>query len=163
MAKKNPLLSLILKGKVSQDAFSPHLTEVGTDVIKHRLSSLEVHTADVLDYLDSLQDPAFDVFSLSDIASYMSYPNFVRLLTLMIKTAKPGARFCIRQFLSSYEIPDHLRSYFNRDMGLEKRLEKQDNCFVYRFMVGTIGVKEESVNTSIWEDRSSFATLLRRR
>ena len=55
-----------------------------------------------------------------------------------MKTAKPGARFCLRQFLSSYEIPPHLRKHFVRDLSLERKLEDVDNCFVYRFMVGNI-------------------------
>lgn len=138
LAKKNPLLSLLLRGKVSQEAFSPYLTEMGTQAIKPRLSALEIHTADIIDYLESIAEPTFDVFSLSDVASYMSYPNFIRLLKGVIKTAKPGARFCLRQFLSSYEIPANLQSYFMRDKSLEKRLERLDNCFVYRFMTGTI-------------------------
>lgn len=138
LAKKNPLLSLLLKGKVSQEAFSPYLTEEGVQAIKSRLSVLEIRTVNILNYLESLSEPKFDVFSLSDVASYLSYPDFIRLLKGIIKTAKPGARFCLRQFLSSYEIPQNLQSYFVRDKSLEKRLERLDNCFVYRFMVGTI-------------------------
>lgn len=138
LANKNLLLSLILRGKVSHEAYSPYLTKEGIQRIKTRLSSLEIHTTDLLDYLDSISGPAFNTFSLSDIASYMSYANFVRLLRNMIKTAKPGARFCLRQFLSSYEIPGDLRPHFIRDAALERKLEQQDNCFVYRFMVGTI-------------------------
>lgn len=141
LAKNNPLLSLILKGTVLQDAFSPHLTEAGIKMIEPRLGSIEVHTADVIHYLESLSGPTFDVFSFSDIVSYMNYPNFVKLLTLMIKTAKPGARFCLRQFLSYYDIPVHLKSHFYRDRRLEAQLERQDNCFVYRFMVGTMAAK----------------------
>lgn len=138
LAKKNPLLSLILKGKVSHEGFSPYLTEIGVQAIKPRLSVLEIRTMDVLTYLESLSEPTFDVFSLSDVSSYLSYPNFIRLLKGIIKTAKPGARFCLRQFLSSYEIPPNLQSYFVRDKSLENRLEQLDNCFVYRFMVGTV-------------------------
>jgi S-adenosylmethionine-diacylglycerol 3-amino-3-carboxypropyl transferase len=138
LAKKNLLLSLLLKGKVSKEAFSPYLTEEGIQAIKPRLSTLEVHTVDIVNYLESLTEPTFDVFSVSDVASYLSYPNFIRLLKGMIKTAKPGARFCMRQFLSSYEIPSSLQPYFIRDKSLEKRLERLDNCFVYRFTVGTI-------------------------
>lgn len=138
LAKKNLLLSLILKGEVSPEAFSPYLTEVGTQVIKQRTHLLDVHTTDILTYLESLSGPTFDVFSLSDVPSYLTYPNFVRLLEGFIRTAKPGARFCLRQFLSSYEIPQHLQSHFMRDHSLEKRLERLDNCFIYRFMVGTI-------------------------
>jgi S-adenosylmethionine-diacylglycerol 3-amino-3-carboxypropyl transferase len=138
LAKKNPLLSLVLQGKVSQEAFSPYLTKEGMEIIKPRLSVLEIHTLDILAYLDSLSEPTFDVFSLSDVISYLSYPNFIRLLKGMMRTAKPGARFCLRQFLSSYEIPIYLQPYFIRDHSLEKRLEYLDNCFVYRFMVGSI-------------------------
>ena len=138
LAKKNPLLSLLLRGQVSPDAFSPYLIEEGTQTIKTRLSALEIRTIDLLEYLDSLSEPTFDVFSLSDVSSYLSYPDFIRLLKNMIKTAKPGARFCLRQFLSSYEIPENLQEFFVRDKTLEERLERQDNCFVYRFLVGTI-------------------------
>jgi S-adenosylmethionine-diacylglycerol 3-amino-3-carboxypropyl transferase len=138
LAKKNPLLSLLIRGKVSPEAFSPYLTEIGTQTIKPRLSALEIRTTDILEYLEFLSEPTFDVFSLSDVASYLSYFDFIRLLKGMIKTAKPGARFCLRQFLSSYDIPPNLQAYFVREKSLEKRLERLDNCFVYRFMVGKI-------------------------
>jgi len=138
LANRNPLLSLLLRGTVSKEAFSPYLTNEGIHQIKKHLSRLEVHTSDIVGYLDSFQGPSFDVFSFSDIVSYMTYPSFVKLLENMIKTAKPGARFCLRQFLSTYEIPPHLKPFFVRDHSLETMLEHQDNCFVYRFMVGTI-------------------------
>ncbi len=138
LAKENLLLSLILRGYVSPEAFSPYLIEREVDVIKQRQSVLEIHTFDLLKYLDSLPGPTFDVFSLSDVASYLSYPRFVSLLNQIIRTAKPGARFCLRQFLSSYEIPAHLQPFFIRDRQLEAKLEKEDSCFVYRFLVGTI-------------------------
>lgn len=156
LANKNPLLSLILRGKVGPAAYSPYLTESGISVIKHSLSALEIHTTNVLDYLESTPEHTFDAFSLSDIASYMSYPNFVRLLTLLIKTAKPGARFCLRQFLSSYEIPSHLQPYFKREEALEKRLTKEDNCFVYRFTVGSITEHAQLKPTIYASAASSF-------
>jgi S-adenosylmethionine-diacylglycerol 3-amino-3-carboxypropyl transferase len=161
LAKRNPLLSLILRGRVSQDAFSPYLTEEGTHVIKNRLSSLEIHTADVIDYLDSLSGPTFDVFSLSDVASYISYPDFIRLLKNIVRTAKPGARFCLRQFLSSYEIPTHLQPFFLRDKALEKRLERQDNCFVYRFLIGTVGSSQVVAHRSSSKKKNKLSPKLK--
>lgn len=141
LAKKNPLLSLLLRGKVSQEAFPPYLTKEGLQMIKPRLPALEIRTSDILAYLESLSEPTFDAFSLSDVASYLSYPNFITLLKGIIKTAKPGAKFCLRQFMSSYDIPSSLQPYFIRDKSLEKRLERLDNCFVYRFMVGTVAIQ----------------------
>jgi S-adenosylmethionine-diacylglycerol 3-amino-3-carboxypropyl transferase len=136
LAKKNPLLSLVLQGSVSSDAFSPYLTEEGVQMIKARHHCVEIHTSDVIDYLESIPGPTFDVFSLSDVASYLSYPRFVSLLNHLVRTAKPDARFCMRQFLTAYEIPIHLQPFFVRDKELEAKLEKEDSCFVYRFLVG---------------------------
>lgn len=138
LAKKNPLLSLIFQGKVSPEGYSPHLTGKGTHAIKKHLSTLNISTANILDYLESHKASAFDVFSLSDVPSYLTYKDFTRLLENMLRTAKPGARFCLRQFLSSYEIPNHLKSHFVRNQPLEKELESIDNCSVFRFMVGNI-------------------------
>lgn len=154
LASETPLLSLLLRGRVTEEGFSPYLTKQGIQSIKTRLSSLEIHTTNILHYLDSIREPAFDIFSLSDVASYLSYEDFIKLLQGIIRTAKPGARFCLRQFLSTYEIPLELQSYFVRDKELEKNLEQKDNCFVYRFLVGTInkesfsrisGRKEEKI------------------
>lgn len=147
IAKKNLLLSLILKGRVFPEAYSPYLTKFGTQVIKNHLDAIEIKTVDVLDYLESIQEPTFDVFSLSDVASYLSYPNFIRLIKGIIKTAKPGARFCIREFLSSHQIPNDLKPYFERNAQLEKDLEKSDNCFVYRFMVGIVNTNPSQKTT----------------
>ncbi len=146
LAKKNPLLSLILRGRVSSEAYPPYLTEEGTRAIKQRLACLEIKTANVISYLESIKKPTFDIFSLSDVPSYLSYSDFVRLLEGIVKTAKPGARFCLRQFLSTYEIPEHLQSYFVRDKSLERRLERLDNCFVYRFITGTIALPMPKVS-----------------
>lgn len=138
LAKKNLILSLLLKGEVSKEAFSPYLTEEGFYLIQPRLSQLHIQTEEVVAYLESLNGPTFDVFSLSDVVSYINQPNFVRLLKAMLKTAKPGARFCMRQFLSCQDIPTDLKPFFKRNSLLEEELEEQDSCFVYRFSVGVI-------------------------
>ncbi len=158
LANKNPLLSLLLKGKVSKEGYSFYLTEPGAKVIKNRLSTLEIRTMDLLDYLDSLPGPTFDVYSLSDVSSYLSYPNFIRLLKGILRTAKPNARFCLRQFLSFYEIPKNLETYFSRDTQLEKRLEQNDNCFVYRFLTGTIPKSNSFEFSSI--NKEDLATIV---
>lgn len=138
LAKQNLLLSLILKGHVSQEAYSPYLKEKGVNAIKKHLQSIEIHTADIVSFVESIKEPTFDAFSLSDVISYLSYSDFLRLLKAIVRCAKPGARFCMRQFLSSHEIPEELASYFHRNTSLEKDLEERDNCFVYRFMVGEV-------------------------
>ncbi|MFI5344459.1 MAG: DUF3419 family protein, partial [Chlamydiales bacterium] len=138
LANQNPLFSLIFQGYLLPAAYSPYLTQSGTKIIKQRIDRITIRTGEVVQYLESLTEPTFDCFSLSDIASYMDASHFIRLLRVIHKVAKPGARFCIRQFLSSQQMPLEMQGFFERDLPLEQRLEKEDRCFLYRFLVGTI-------------------------
>lgn len=138
LARENPLLSLLFKGKVGKEAFPPYLTPDGFKIIKQRLHRISTKTSDLIGYLESVPASSFDVFSLSDVASYIPESDFVRLMHAIHRAAKPGARFSIREFLSRHRIPEELVPYFKRDEELEQHLEKVDRCFVYRFMVGQI-------------------------
>jgi len=137
LANQNPLISLCFKGQLSEEAFPPYLTEKGSQTIKNRLNKLSINTADIIDFLESSEENYFDCFSLSDFASYLTPPQFKRLLSAMIRSAKNGARFSIREFLSNHQLEEFTR-HFKRDSVLEEDLEQEDNCFVYRYMVGTI-------------------------
>lgn len=138
LAKKSPLLSMVLTGKVEKEAFSPYLLERGTNRIRSRLDRLECKTANFVDYLEATDEEKFDKFSVSDVASYLTAPDFERLIKAIYKTAKPRARFCMRQFMSGHQFPKEFVSRFKRDPVLEDELQKQDNCFVYRFIAGEI-------------------------
>jgi S-adenosylmethionine-diacylglycerol 3-amino-3-carboxypropyl transferase len=138
LAKENPLISLILNGKVPPEAYPPYLTNEGVGAIQKRLGRISTHTQDIVSFLESAKPESFDCFSLSDVASYLTPENYVRMLKAIIKTAKPNARFCLRQFLSGYAIPPELQHHFVRDKALEDDVEKNDRCFVYRYMIGEV-------------------------
>lgn len=138
LAKKNLLISLLFQGYVQEEGFPPYLTYAGSQQIKKQLHRISIKTSDVICYMESSAPESFDCFSLSDIASYMSYKHFVQMLNGIRHSAKPGARFCIRQFTSNHQIPPELTPFFKRNTYLENYLEAKDQCFVYRFMVGTI-------------------------
>lgn len=138
LAKENLLISLIFLGKVLPEGYPPYLTEKGTNDIRKRLNRLSVVTANIIDYLESVPRSSIDVFSLSDVASYMDKKSFERLAHAIFHAAAPNARFCIRQFLSNHKIPSALQSIFKRNCLLEQELEYEDRCFVYRFLTGSI-------------------------
>lgn len=138
LAKQNPLVSLVLRGYVGKEAFPPYLTEEGHSQIISRLDKLSWKQGNYITYLENSPPNSFDCFSVSDIASYMSENDFIRLLKAIQRTARPGARFSIRQFMSDHPMPEKLRSYFCRNADFEKELEREERCFVYRFMAGTI-------------------------
>ena len=79
---------------------------------------------------------------MSDIASYMNHADFVRMLKAIKRTAKPGARFSIRQFMSDHAIPSDLQAAFNRNTALEKQFEDEERFAIYRFCVGSIAASQ---------------------
>lgn len=137
-AKESLLLNLILNRELAKEALPPYLQKNGVDYLKNRMDSLSWVTDNLISYLERAPDNSFDGFSIADVASYLSEDDYHRLLYAMKRVAKPGARFCMRQFLSAHHIPEPLKRHFSREPHLEERLEKDDRCMVYRFMVGTV-------------------------
>jgi S-adenosylmethionine-diacylglycerol 3-amino-3-carboxypropyl transferase len=138
LAKNNPFLSLVLRGYVPKENYPPCLTHEGSSIIREQLHKLTWQTTDFISFLENQPSSSIDVFSLSDIASYMNESSFFRLMDEVYRTSRPGARFSIRQFMSDHAIPTWLRKHFYRNSKLEMQLEREETCFVYRFMVGTI-------------------------
>jgi S-adenosylmethionine-diacylglycerol 3-amino-3-carboxypropyl transferase len=138
LAKENILLSLCLQGKVYEAAYPPYLCEQESNKIRNQLDKIEHQTIDLLSYLRGRSDKSLDAFSLSDVASYLSQEEFSIMMKEMVRTARSGARFCIRQFLCNHALPEEILPFLKRDTALEKELENEDRCFVYRFMAGSI-------------------------
>ena len=137
-AKQSWLLSMLFCGKVNKDHLPSYLTPVGLKQIKPRLDRIQYKTQDLISFLEQAPDNSYDCFSLSDVASYIPLSAFEQMVQAVYRTAKPGARFVIRQFLTNYSIPEKMAPYFERNLELEKRLADEDCCAVYRFITGTI-------------------------
>jgi len=138
LAKHSALLQLMFTGTVTRDAFFPYLTYEGYQAIRPHTKNLTLKTTNIIEYLANHQASSFDGFSMSDIASYMPQAVFEKLLASIYHAAKPGARFCIREFVATRTIPTQLSQQFKRDIALEAKLEKEESNFVYRFKTGTI-------------------------
>jgi S-adenosylmethionine-diacylglycerol 3-amino-3-carboxypropyl transferase len=138
LARENLMVSLILKGDVQEDAYPAYLTKEGVKTIKPRLNRLKTVTSDLISYIENAPENSIDCFSLSDVASFLSPQNFERLLRAVLRAAKPGARVSIREFLSHHTFPEELKVHFLRNPQLEKELENEDCCFVYRFISATV-------------------------
>ena len=137
-AKESPLLSMFLRGNVDYSHLPPYLLPDGVERIRPKLEQVQVETDDLISFLERSPENSYDCFSLSDVASYISYDTFKRMMAAAYRCARPGARFSIRQFLTRYEIPEEMSSHFVRDLELEKSLALQDRYIVYSFMAGEI-------------------------
>lgn len=133
------MLSLVLTGRLSFDDLPPRLTREGHRAIRERLDRLEIVTADVVTFLER-EAPArtFSCFSLSDVPSYLAQGEFERLLAGVDRCATPGARFCIRLFLSRPRFPEGLAPRLVREPALEAQLTLDDHGFAYDFIAGHV-------------------------
>ncbi len=141
LIRHNPILNLVFLGKVLPEAYPTYLRKEGVDEIKGRLNTIEIVHNNIIDFLEKQPEKSIDCFSLSDVASYMSSANFNRLLKAMIRSAKPNARFCIRELMSQHPIDLEIESKIQRNRELEEKLKAIDHCFVYRFITGIINEK----------------------
>jgi S-adenosylmethionine-diacylglycerol 3-amino-3-carboxypropyl transferase len=140
LARRNFMLSLLFRGRITDEDLPPYLSREAFEPLRRGLaaSKLSTRTQPLTEYLESQAAGAFTRLSLSDVPSYLDKAGWERLLAAMLGAAAPGARFCIRLFLTGHEIPEPLRGRLRREPELERELEARDRCFAYRFIVGTV-------------------------
>ena len=138
LAKSNMIGSLLFLGELPKEALPPYLTEAGFTAIKASSTEVTSVTDDVISYLQTCPDNSIDAFSMSDIASYMDQDSFAKLCHEIVRTATPDARFSLREFMSSRQVPEQLLPHIQRDADLELECEGRERNFVYRFMAGNI-------------------------
>jgi S-adenosylmethionine-diacylglycerol 3-amino-3-carboxypropyl transferase len=138
LARENFMVSLVLRGVLTPFDLPPYLHPDGFEVIRSRLHHLEIVTGDLEAHLRSSPPGSFDAFSLSDVPSFLDPPAWEGLLDAVLGAASPGARFCIRQFLTRHAVPERLARGLVRDAALEKRLAEEDRAFAYEFIAGSV-------------------------
>lgn len=138
LANKSVLLQLVVLGRILPEAYFPYLTFSGFEKIRTNTHRLKFRTDNIIEFLHRNEGYCLDVFSMSDIASYMPQAAFERMLEGIYYAAKPNARFCVREFMSKRQVPNHLTERLVRNPLLEKKLEREETNFVYRFVVGKV-------------------------
>lgn len=138
LARENFMLGLLLRGELPAADLPPHLTPQGAAVLHHRLDRLEIVTADVGDYLEQVPAGSFTRFSLSDVASYLSAEGFRRLVGRVVRAAAPGARVCLRQYLTRYSFPNELADRLRPRPDQSRALDQADRSFAYELMIADV-------------------------
>ncbi len=135
LARENFMLSLLFRGRLAEEDLPPYLAPATVPAIRARLDRIEVRTAELIAFLESTPE-RFTRFSLSDVTGFLGPSRFDRLLAAMVRAAEPGARFCIREFLTAHRVPGGLP--LRREPALEEELRRDDRAFAWRFIVGTV-------------------------
>jgi S-adenosylmethionine-diacylglycerol 3-amino-3-carboxypropyl transferase len=137
LARESFMLSLIFQGQLTPFDLPPYLTAAGCETIRARLERVEITDADVVAYLGRTEAGRFDRFSLSDVPSYLTQPDFERLFQ-NAAVRGPTARLVVRQFLTRQALPPSIARMFVRQPELEAELERLDHAFAYSFIVADV-------------------------
>jgi S-adenosylmethionine:diacylglycerol 3-amino-3-carboxypropyl transferase len=88
------------------------------------------------EYLATLQDSSIDALALSNICEWVDQIGIERLFEQVLRVAKPGARFCFRNFVGHTEIPERFRGMIVEDPEAGRRAILRDrSCLQSRFVI----------------------------
>jgi S-adenosylmethionine:diacylglycerol 3-amino-3-carboxypropyl transferase len=110
----------------------PYLSEAGGRAISSATDSLTLVDGSVTEYLRSVSDATISGFALSNICEWLSPAAIDELFREVVRTARPGARLCFRNFVGWTEVPDRWREIVVEDRALGERLIARDRAVVQR-------------------------------
>jgi S-adenosylmethionine-diacylglycerol 3-amino-3-carboxypropyl transferase len=136
LARESFMLSLMFNGKFSEYDLPPYLDPGCVEKIIERVDRVKIQTGNILELMENAKESSFTKYSLSDVPSFLDQKGFERFLDGIVRSGAPGARFCIRQFLTNHVVPGRFEKILVREPNLEEHLKKRDRSFAYRFIVG---------------------------
>lgn len=139
LASESHLLALIFFGHyLNDDAVPPFLSPKYYDAVRAHADAVEVVTEPIDTFLLKTPESTFSKYSLSDITGWTKPAHFTRILGDVIRTAKPGGRFCYRNFLSDRQLPRELLDSVTVRDELAVKLRRDDLAFAFTFVVADV-------------------------
>jgi len=137
-ARSNYFLAQLLLGRyLDEDTVPDYLRAENFETIRQRLDRISAVTADIGAAVEALKPQSIDCFALSNVFEYSPLELFERTREMLVRAARPGARFALRNLLAPRRLADH--PAFLIDTGLSARLRDADRGFIYsRFEAATL-------------------------
>jgi S-adenosylmethionine-diacylglycerol 3-amino-3-carboxypropyl transferase len=137
--KNNNFASLILLGYYfDENCYQPYLKEDNYQLLKKRISKIEIRTDSVLNLLKNLSDDTVDKFSLSNIFDWIDIESFRTTLNEIARVGRKNSKLFYSITRVDRYIPiDFEKIIMDRKSGNE--LLKEDRTTLYSgFVVGEI-------------------------
>jgi len=87
----------------------PYLERTRREVLRTRLDCLKLVDGGYAEYLATCPDSSIDALAISNICEWLDAGGIHRLFEQIVRVARPGARFCFRNFVGHTKIPDRFR------------------------------------------------------
>ena len=114
------------------DALPPYLSRHGAEMIAAARDALTVVDGSVTAYLRTLPDRSVSGFALSNICEWLTPAEIDAMFADIVRTARPNARLCFRNFVGWTEVPERWRSRIVEDRAAGERLMLRDRAVVQR-------------------------------
>jgi S-adenosylmethionine-diacylglycerol 3-amino-3-carboxypropyl transferase len=85
----------------------------------------------VEEFLDRAGEEAFDRYNLSDLFEYVSVEHYHRMLELILRRSRPGARLVYWNMLAPRRAPESMASRLRPLDDLAAALHRRDRAFFY--------------------------------
>jgi S-adenosylmethionine-diacylglycerol 3-amino-3-carboxypropyl transferase len=141
VARDSHLLQLVFFARyVYEPAMPIYLQPLPYERIRQALATTRITTvtAPITLALAAAGDRSFDAYSIADVSSYLSEPDFGALMDQIMRTARPAARLCSRGIFVHRPLPGEHAARIRRDHALEQRLSLDDLAMVHEFLVGSV-------------------------
>lgn len=126
----NPYLQWILNG--DRSTALPHaLRPENFEDIRRHLDRLEWRRCSLESFLGAAEADSLDRFNLSDVFEYVGAAEYERLLGMIHRVARPGARLAYWNLLVARRSPQSLRAIFNPLTQTAAELHRADKAFFY--------------------------------
>jgi S-adenosylmethionine-diacylglycerol 3-amino-3-carboxypropyl transferase len=137
-ARSNYFLAQLFLGRYLDDDTVPdYLRQENFATIRGRLDRITPITADVCAAVAALGPQSVDCFALSNVFEYSPRVLFEQTLSALVRAARPGARFALRNLLAPRRLAEHAE--FTVDAALSSALRDADRGFIYsRFEAATL-------------------------
>lgn len=136
LARSSFMMALVFYGVFFDPLhYPPYLREENFSCIKTRLQRISIRTASLFDMLADPNNQRCNKYSLSDVSSFLAPADYQRLFEFF--AAKPGIRFCMRDFLTRRTAPPkEITGSIRFLTELQDRLSLEDTSLGYTFIIG---------------------------
>ncbi|HEV8448275.1 MAG TPA: DUF3419 family protein [Gemmatimonadaceae bacterium] len=110
----------------------PYLREDGSRAVSNASDALTLVDGSFTDYLRTVPDGSVSGFALSNICEWLTPAAVDELFGEVVRTARPQARLCFRNFVGWTEVPERWREFVVEDRALGERLIARDRAVVQR-------------------------------
>jgi len=93
----------------------PYLDRTAREILRTGFGDLHLVDGSYRDYLATCPESSVDALAISNICEWLDAAGIDQLFSEIVRVAKPGARFCFRNFVGHTAIPDRFRDVVIED------------------------------------------------